>query len=102
MTDPGLPGDLASLEPLEPLDTAGMAAPANVTDDAALQIMRSGLPAPAFNPFCRDKSLYKRLPEWVMGRPLSFREWFELRILQARSGAEAKGSSAAPRAAMLG
>jgi hypothetical protein len=32
----------------------------------------------------RDKSLYKRLPEWVMGRPLSFREWFELRILQAR------------------
>lgn len=61
MTDPGLPGDLASLEPLEPLDTAGMAAPANVTDDAALQIMRSGLPAPAFNPFCRDKSLYKFL-----------------------------------------
>ncbi len=31
-----------------------------------------------------DKSLYKRIPEWVTGRPLSFKEWFELRILQAR------------------
>ncbi len=61
MTDPGLPGDLASLEPLEPLDTVGMAVAPGVPDDAALQVMRSGLPAPAFNPFCRDKSLYKFL-----------------------------------------
>jgi hypothetical protein len=31
-----------------------------------------------------EKSLYKRIPEWVLGRPLTFKEWFELRILQAR------------------
>lgn len=30
------------------------------------------------------KSLYKRVPEWLTGRPLSFDEWFELRVLQAR------------------
>jgi hypothetical protein len=32
----------------------------------------------------QNKPLYKRVPEWITGRPLSFREWFELRILQAR------------------
>lgn len=32
----------------------------------------------------KEKSLYKRVPEWLTGRPLSFKEWFELRILQAR------------------
>jgi hypothetical protein len=32
----------------------------------------------------QNKPLYKRIPEWLTGRPLSFREWFELRILQAR------------------
>ncbi len=30
------------------------------------------------------KSFYKRVPEWISGRPLSFDEWFELRVLQAR------------------
>jgi hypothetical protein len=32
----------------------------------------------------KQKPLYKKIPEWLSGRPLSFKEWFELRILQAR------------------
>jgi hypothetical protein len=62
MTDPAAP-ELASLEPLEPLDgglaeggAGGMSA-----EDATLQVMRSGLPAPAFNPYCRDKTFYRFL-----------------------------------------
>ena len=30
-------------------------------DEAMLQAMRSGLPAPGINPYCRDKSFYKFL-----------------------------------------
>lgn len=57
------PGDLAALEPLEPLETGGPAgAPGAMTsDEAMLQSLKSGLPAPAMNPFCRDKSYYKFL-----------------------------------------
>jgi len=63
MTDPAPAGDLASLEPLEPLDggvteAGGAGMPAN---DAMLQALRSGLPAPAFNLYCRDKSFYRFL-----------------------------------------
>lgn len=56
-------GDLATLEPLEPLDAGGAGgAPGGATsDEALLQAMRSGLPAPAFNPYCRDKAYYKFL-----------------------------------------
>lgn len=32
----------------------------------------------------QHKPYYKRVPEWITGKPLSFRQWFELRILQAR------------------
>ncbi len=63
MTDPGNPGALASLEPLEPLD-GGVAegGPGALTTEAAtLQAARSGLPAPASNPYCRDKAFYKFL-----------------------------------------
>jgi hypothetical protein len=62
MTDPAAP-ELASLEPLEPLD-GGLAeggAGGMSTEDATLQLMRSGLPAPAFNPYCRDKTFYRFL-----------------------------------------
>lgn len=64
MTDMGNPGDLASLEPLEPLDAGGgldAAGGAMSTEEATLQVLRSGLPAPGFNPQCRDKSFYKFL-----------------------------------------
>ena len=30
------------------------------------------------------KPAYKRVPEWVTGKPLTFKQWFELRIWQAR------------------
>ncbi|MHA1190499.1 MAG: sulfotransferase family 2 domain-containing protein [Alphaproteobacteria bacterium] len=30
------------------------------------------------------KRLYKRLPEWLTGKPLDFKTWFELRKLQGR------------------
>ncbi len=63
MTDPAPVGDLASLEPLEPLDGgapdtggAGMSA-----DNAMVQALRSGLPPPAFSLYCRDKSFYRFL-----------------------------------------
>ena len=57
------PGDLATLEPLEPLDAGGPGgAPGAMTsDEALLQAMRSGLPAPGMNPYCRDKAYYKFL-----------------------------------------
>jgi len=32
----------------------------------------------------KDKPAYKKVPEWITGKPLSFRQWFELRVLQAR------------------
>ncbi|MCC7066244.1 MAG: hypothetical protein IT456_25850 [Planctomycetes bacterium] len=61
------PGDLASLEPLEPLDTGATDGAGVVTnEDALLQAARSGLPCPAFNPYCRDKSNYKFLFAGVM------------------------------------
>ena len=50
MTDSGNPSDLASLEPLEPLE----AADALVQQDP-MAAQRSGLPAPAFNMYCGDK-----------------------------------------------
>ncbi|WP_421724592.1 sulfotransferase family 2 domain-containing protein [Bauldia sp.] len=31
------------------------------------------------------KPLYKKIPEYVTGKPLSFRTWFELRLLQGRT-----------------
>ncbi len=64
MTDSGNPGALASLEPLEPLDAGGMPAAAPMDEGAAA--MRSVLPAPAFNPACRDKAFYKFLFAGVM------------------------------------
>ncbi|MBL8729225.1 MAG: hypothetical protein JNM25_12380 [Planctomycetes bacterium] len=60
MTDSGNPPELATLEPLEPLD-AGGASSAPAAGDASLQALRSSLPAPAFNPFCRDKTFYRFL-----------------------------------------
>ncbi|MFY9345208.1 MAG: hypothetical protein WAT39_22150 [Planctomycetota bacterium] len=61
MTDPA-PNDLASLEPLEPLDAGAMpGGPGPGGDDPMLQLMRSGMPAPAFNPYCRDKTFYRFL-----------------------------------------
>lgn len=69
MTDQGNPAELATLEPLEPLDagvTADGAPVSMSTDEAMLQAMRSGLPCPAFNPFCKDKSFYKFLFAGVM------------------------------------
>lgn len=58
MTDTGTPSDLASLEPLEPLEGAPMA-PMAGEDPMAAQ--RAGLPAPAFNMYCRDKAFYRFL-----------------------------------------
>lgn len=57
------PGDLATLEPLEPLEAGGPGGTpgAMTADEAMMQAMRSGLPAPAMNPFCRDKAYYKFL-----------------------------------------
>ena len=58
MTD----SNLGELEPLEPMDGgAASAAPAGGGDDAMMIALRSGLGAPAFNPFCRDKTSYKFL-----------------------------------------
>jgi hypothetical protein len=59
MSDPGSAGDLAALEPLEPLDVGSDMA--GGSQDALLQAVRSGLACPAFNPYCRDKSYYKFL-----------------------------------------
>lgn len=53
MTDTGTPADLASLEPLEPLE----AQPQAQQDPMAAQ--RAGLPAPAFNLYCTDKTFYR-------------------------------------------
>jgi hypothetical protein len=62
MTDPAQSGDLASLEPLEPLDSGVPAGgQAMASDDAMLATLRSGLGAPAYNPYCRDKSFYRFL-----------------------------------------
>lgn len=64
MTDMGNHGDLASLQPLDPLDAgtaADAAGGAMSTEEATLQALRSGLPAPGFNPLCRDKTYYKFL-----------------------------------------
>ncbi|MBL8726427.1 MAG: hypothetical protein JNK49_20455 [Planctomycetes bacterium] len=58
MTDPGTPSDLAALEPLEPLDAGDGGGGGG---DALLQSLRSGLPCPAFNPYCTDKTYYKFL-----------------------------------------
>lgn len=61
MTDPA-PQDLATLEPLEPIEAAPMDAGGGMgSSDAMLQLMRSGLPAPAYNPYCRDVSFYRFL-----------------------------------------
>jgi len=61
MTDPAQPGELASLEPLEPLDAGAPPAGGAVgNDDLLVQVARGGL-APAFNPYCRDKSFYRFL-----------------------------------------
>lgn len=57
MTDTGTPADLASLEPLEPLAATPEAAAA--ADPLAAN--RGGLPAPAFNMYCTDKSMYRFL-----------------------------------------
>ena len=64
MTDPVQGTELASLEPLEPLDTGALGDAALLppsTADQVLQTARSGLPAPGYNPFCRDKSFYRFL-----------------------------------------
>lgn len=58
MTDTGTPADLASLEPLEPLE--GGPAPVTAGDDP-MAAQRAGLPAPAFNMYCRDKAFYRFL-----------------------------------------
>ncbi|MBL9079355.1 MAG: hypothetical protein JNL08_17775 [Planctomycetes bacterium] len=66
MTDSGNPPELATLEPLaplEPLDAGGAAAggaPA-ASADMATAMARASLAAPAFNPFCRDKTFYRFL-----------------------------------------
>lgn len=63
MTDTGNPPELATLAPLEPLD-AGAAVPSAAgpaAADASLVALRSSLPAPAFNPYCRDKTFYRFL-----------------------------------------
>jgi hypothetical protein len=62
-----LGNDLASLEPLEPLDTGANDGAGGMTnEDALLQAARSGLPCPAFNPYCRDKTYYQFLFAGVM------------------------------------
>jgi hypothetical protein len=61
MTDTA-PQDLTTLEPLEPISApAADAADGPGTADAMLMAMRSGLPAPAYNPYCRDVSFYRFL-----------------------------------------
>lgn len=60
MTD-SAPSDLASLEPLEPLDGGAADGGGTTNADATLQALRSGLPAPGINPYCRDKSFYRFL-----------------------------------------
>jgi len=60
MTDPSPAPALASLEPLEPLD-AGAPEGGQTGNDPMLQVMRSGLPAPGFSPYCRDKTFYRFL-----------------------------------------
>lgn len=59
-------GNIPELQDLEPLDQGAEPAPeaaeaAVSTDDALLQSMRSGLGAPAFNLYCRDKAYYRFL-----------------------------------------
>jgi hypothetical protein len=60
MTDPAQPAELASLEPLEPLETGTASAAASGGDDVLVQLTRGGL-APAYNPYCRDKTFYRFL-----------------------------------------
>ncbi|MGE3171236.1 MAG: hypothetical protein AB7O97_01340 [Planctomycetota bacterium] len=59
MTDSGNVPELQELESLEPGASAdgGTAA----MDERALQTMRAGLPPPAFNPICTDKTSYRFL-----------------------------------------
>ncbi|MCB9878286.1 MAG: hypothetical protein H6835_11870 [Planctomycetes bacterium] len=61
MTDTGT-SDLASLEPLEPLDGAMAGAPA----EDLMAHNRAGLAAPAHSLYCRDKSFYRFLFAGVM------------------------------------
>lgn len=61
MTEPAPAPDLGSLEPLEPLDGGGPGQGGFGDSDAALQALRSGLGAPGFNPYCRDKTFYRFL-----------------------------------------
>lgn len=66
MTDSAQPGELASLEPLEPLDTgAPSAGGAMGSDEVLVQVTRAGL-APAYNPYCRDKAFYRFLFSGVL------------------------------------
>ena len=60
MTDTGTPSDLASLEPLEPLEPLQAGAAPGPNDDP-LAAQRAGLPAPAYNMHCRDKTFYRFL-----------------------------------------
>jgi hypothetical protein len=61
MTDSGNLPELANLEPLEPLDAGGATGQPGATADAAAMALRASLPAPAFNPFCRDQTFYRFL-----------------------------------------
>lgn len=58
MTDTIPAPELPTLAPLEPLDPVA-GSPGG--EDATLTALRAGLPAPAFNPQCRDKSYYRFL-----------------------------------------
>jgi hypothetical protein len=61
MTDSG---NVPELQDLEPLDAGAPApgAPAQTSiQEATLQALRSGLPPPAFNPRCTDKTFYRFL-----------------------------------------
>lgn len=61
MTESSTPAELEPLAPLEPLDTGAVDGAGPTADEATLMAMRSGLGAPAFNPYCRDKTYYKFL-----------------------------------------
>lgn len=65
MTDPAQPAELASLEPLEPLETGAPTSATGGGDDPLVQLTRGGL-APAYNPYCRDKTFYRFLFAGVM------------------------------------
>ena len=65
MTDPAQPAELASLEPLEPLEIGAPTSAAGGGEDPLVQLTRGGL-APAYNPYCRDKTFYRFLFAGVM------------------------------------